>query len=167
MKKSFSSITIAFALALSCAFGLFAFQAGYVTSDAIVTTTGTLTNTQVLGMNATPVQVVAAQGAGTLIEVVSGALENLNTGVAYASGGAISFDLNNGGTVTVASATAAATFLTSPIVTQTIAFGPGQASATGANTLNMPLVITNATAAFTTGTGTLKYWLSYRVRSGL
>jgi hypothetical protein len=135
--------------------------------DAMLSVGVVLTNTQVLGMFATPVTLVAAQGAGTLIEPISAVLENVNGGTAYAAGGVIELALNNAGTLTAASTTIAATFLTSPTVTQETLLTGALGSATATNTLNQPLVITNLTGAFTTGTGTLGVRLRYRIHTGL
>jgi hypothetical protein len=135
--------------------------------DTLQYVTLTLTNTQTLGMEAAPVAVVAAQGAGTLIEVVEAVVENLNTGTAYANGGVLTFGYGSSTLVaaTEGSTTLAATFLTSPTVTTYgIVTGIG-AALVGSTTANTGLYFGNLTAPFITGTGTVKLELTYRVRT--
>jgi hypothetical protein len=129
--------------------------------------TFTLTNAQVLTMYTTPVSLVPAQGAGTVIEPVSLWLENVNGGTAYTSGGVFELAYNNAGTLTVASTTAAATFLTTPTVTQEILLTPSVGSVAASNTLNQPLTVTNLTGVFATGTGYINGRLRYRIHANL
>src|ERR1022692_5199448 len=69
-----------------------------------------LTNTQTKALNSAPPAIIAAAGAGTLIEVLSAVLENVFLTAAFANGGVI--QLSYGASTTVpASATVAATFL--------------------------------------------------------
>lgn len=127
----------------------------------------TFANTQVNTMNATPLVLVPAQGAGTLIEVVSCVLENVYGSAVYTGGGALGlYYLNPAGTL--ASATVAATFLTSPTANQIALMTPALASSLSSAALNQPLVLSNATQAFAAGTaGMLNVRLKYRLHSGL
>jgi hypothetical protein len=137
-------------------------RGGFAQSPLLATLT--LTNAQILALEATPIQVIAAPGAGSLIQVLGWALENLNTGTAYVNGGAIELTYGSGGGL--AAATVAATFLTSPTATETITANGGSAAAAGTASVNEGIFITNATAPFITGTGTMKVWISYNVLSG-
>ena len=137
------------------------------TGGTYLTAAGTLNNTAVKALHSAPSLLLAAQGAGTLIVPIVCVLENLNGGVAYANGGAISLAYGVAGTV-AASSTLAATFLTSPTASEigwlrSASADVGLSSAT----LNTGLYIAAASADFITGTGTMKYSLTYQVISGL
>lgn len=127
----------------------------------------TLTNPQLLALFTTPITLVAAQGAGSLIEVMGVTLENVYGTAAFTSGGVISINYKNGGTLTAAATTIAATFLTSPTANQSTLLTPALASALSSNVVNMPVVITNATGNFATGDGTVIVHCRYRVHTGL
>lgn len=126
---------------------------------------GTIANAGVLALNSAPTTLVAAAGAGTLIEPVTLVLENVFLTAAFAAGGAIGLVYGAGGTA--CSATAAATFLTSPTANQTILLAGSLASSLSSNCLNKAVVLQAASADFTTGAGSLKYRLSYRIHTGL
>jgi hypothetical protein len=132
----------------------------------ILTNVTTLTNAQVLGMQVTPVQLIPAGGANTAIIIDQVILENLNTGTAYANGGAIGLFYGTSETYP-ASTTAAATFLTTPTVTAIDVLTGTYSSDLGADALNAAVTISNASAPFITGTGTLKVTTTYRVVGGL
>jgi hypothetical protein len=134
---------------------------------ASITITTTLTNAQVLGMEAAPVQLVPAAGAGTLLVVNSVVLENLNTGTAYANGGVIGIYYGTTNQTYPASGTVAATFLTSPTAKAIAILAPGFTDDLSADALNSALSISNATAPFITGTGTLRVTLNYSVIAGM
>jgi hypothetical protein len=128
----------------------------------VQTATVTLTNTQTLGMEATPVLVIPAPGSGYYIDVIDGTLLNNNTGTAYANGGAI--QLSYGTALTYpATATVAATFLTGPTVAQAIKLTGALASTPLSDVAGKAIYISNATAPFITGTGTLQVTVNYRV----
>lgn len=123
-----------------------------------------LTNAQILGMFTTPVQVMPAAPAGFFYEVSKATIINENTGTAYASGGAITVGYGTTAATNALGSTIAATFLTSPTSRQVIAeSGALNGSVAGTAVVNQPLYITNATGAFTTGTGTLKLVIDYTV----
>jgi hypothetical protein len=134
---------------------------------ATISIVTTLTNAQVLGMEATPVQLVPAAGAGTMLQVVSCILENLNTGTAYANGGVIGLYYGTTNQTYPASGTVAATFLTTPTAKAIAVLAQGITDDLSADVLNQALSISNATAPFITGTGTLKVYLTYAVLAGL
>jgi hypothetical protein len=127
----------------------------------------TFTAVQVDAMSVTPLVLVPAQGAGTVIEVVSCLLELVYGSAVFAGGGAIGlyYSANTG---PLASTTVAATFLTTPTVNQVALMTDALASAAASTVENEPLVLSNATAPFTAGTGsTLNVRLKYRLHSGL
>lgn len=115
-----------------------------------------LTLAQFLGMYATPVQILAAPGAG-LMHIVDKIMINMAYGSAQlAAGGAVGaqYGLAIHGTGPSASATEAATDFTS--ATASTMFRMGGGLSTGAVTstaINTAVCLSNATAAFTTGTG--------------
>jgi hypothetical protein len=133
--------------------------------EDIVYVSGTVANAQVLTLNTVGVSLVAAQGAGTMLEVVSCVLENVFLTGAFTGGGVIGIDYGLAGTA--ASTTAAATFLTSPTANQICLLTGAVASSLSSTVLNKALVLTCATANFAAGAGSLNYRLSYRVHTGL
>ena len=121
-----------------------------------------LSSANILAMNGTPVSILAAPGAGKAIVVDAVLFEFLVGGTQYASGGAVNFQYHGGSatgvfgavTITAASVNGAASFNQ---YLQPIGQATGQAI-----TANTGIDITNATGAFTTGTGTaiVKIWYS-------
>ena len=127
-------------------------------------TSVTLTNAQILTLSSTPVELLPPPGVGAFYNIVKATLINECTGTAYASGGVIEIGYGTAVTTEALSGTIAATFLTSPTVTQVIQLaGVNLASTTEALYDNQPIYINNATGNFTTGTGTLKVSLVYTV----
>ena len=119
-----------------------------------------LSSADILGMNASPVTLIPAQGAGTIILVESILLKMVTTSTQYANGGAVEFRYTNGSGAKVSADIAAA------VITATA--GTSYTSVAGVTTsltpvANSPLVITNATAAFITGTGTGTLYIRFRV----
>jgi predicted RecA/RadA family phage recombinase len=123
-----------------------------------------ITSANILGMNASPVSVLAAPGAGKAILVEGILFEMTRTSTAYANGGAVSFQYHT----TTASVPHAGTIAASLVTTG----GAGSAQTwlgpnVGTNGLVIPanegIDITNATAAFITGTGTAKVFIKYRI----
>ncbi len=123
-------------------------------------------NAAVLAMHATPIPILPAQGAGTLIEVISMVLENIFLTGAYANGGAIGLYYGAAASV-LASATLASTFLTSPAANQIGMVAGALASNLSSAVLNQPLVLSCAGAEFITGAGSLIARVKYRVHTGL
>ena len=126
-----------------------------------------LTNTQILNLSTTAVQVLPAPGAGYFYNIVKATLVNECTGTAYTSGGAITIGYGSTTTLTQGlSGTIAASFLTSQTTVQVIQLaGVNLASSTEATYDNQPISMSNATGAFATGTGTLKVSLTYTIES--
>lgn len=126
----------------------------------------TLTNVEVVALESAPTVVLPAQGAGTLTEVISMVLENINGGTAY-TGSMGAIQLSYGTALTYpASVTVAATFLTSPTVTQIIRAAGALATTPASDVLNTEITIGCATANPATGTGTIKLHVTYIVHSG-
>jgi hypothetical protein len=121
----------------------------------------TLTSAQILALFATPVTVIAAPLAGVLIVVDSILFAMIATATQYLLGGVITFQYN-GGAVVHASSIPAAVVLAAAPTTYTYL-----APNTQANGVTVPtataVTVSNATQAFTTGTGTAKIWIRYRL----
>jgi hypothetical protein len=122
-------------------------------------------NAQVLTLFSVGTLLIPAQGAGTLIVPGTLELENIFGTAAFAAGGAIQLSYGTGVT-NPASATIAATFLTSPTANQIIRVGGLLGSTLSSAVLNTGIYLTAATADFTTGGGSLRGRLSYRVDTG-
>lgn len=114
-----------------------------------------LSSAQILALNATPVTLIAAPGAGKRI-VLHRALLSFTAGTQYQSGGAVVIRYPTG---TVAAInTIAAAIINSASNSESVRQGIDAAAVQ-----NDPLEITNATGAFTTGTGTAVVSLWYSV----
>lgn len=139
--------------------------AGAVTSakladDLLHSVQVTLTSANILAMSATPVSLIAAPGAGKIIMVESILLKFVATATAYANGGAVEFRYTNASGAKVSADIAAAVI--------TAGAGTSYTSVAGVTTsltpvANAALVITNATAAFITGTGAGVVTIIYRI----
>jgi hypothetical protein len=126
----------------------------------IKTATINLSSVNLLGMNVTPVSIIAAPGSGKVLLVESILFEMIRSATAYASGGTIQFQYGTAGTV-VHEGTIAASVLTTSGAATTLTHLRAATALTLA--ANESLVITNNTGAFTTGTGTAKVFVKYRV----
>lgn len=117
----------------------------------------------ILAMNGAPVVLLAAPGAGRLIVPYNINFNMIPTATQFASGGVVTFPYHGTGTAShtgsiaaavVNSASASITFL-------------GALAAAGGTTVtadtNLGIDITNATGAFTTGTGTAVVWINYAI----
>ncbi len=128
----------------------------------------TYTLAQLLATNTVPRTLVAAQGAGTLIEVVSLVLCLTRGSAAFVGGGACAAYLGTDATGVLASATIAATVFTTFAASQSILVAGALAVNANSTILNKALVFANPTADFTSGTGaTGVVKLAYRVHTGL
>ena len=127
-----------------------------------------LTLAQLLATNTAPVTLLPAQGAGTLIEVLSLTLDLVRGSAAFVGGGAVGAYLGtNSGGVLVSATIAATNFTTFPS-SQIVRAAGAQAVAASSTILNTGLVLANPTADFTVGTGaTGIIKLIYRVFTGL
>ncbi len=121
-----------------------------------------LTSANLLAMNATPVTVVASPGTGYALNFHRAVLIYDSTATAYANGGVITINYGSGGAA--CSSNLASTFLT----------GAGdkvwnleKLNGAGGFTMpvNTPLVITNASAPFITGTGVCRLQITYSVHA--
>lgn len=135
-------------------------------ADIVRYVTVAIPNAQVKTLFSVGTAIIPAQGAGTLIEVISMVLENKFLTAAFAAGGAIQLSYGSGVTIP-ASATIAATFLTSPVANQVILVAGALASNLASAVLNTAVNIAAATADFTTGAGSLVAKVAYRVHTGL
>lgn len=117
-----------------------------------------LTSANLLAMNATPITVIASQGAGTAIKLKSCIAIFDSTVTTYANGGVIYLSYNN---TTPITNNLAATFLTAGDKV----FSLNPLAAAGGNNMLVatPLTITNDTAAFITGTGVVRLLIEYEV----
>jgi len=117
-----------------------------------------LTSANLLGMNASPVTVLSAPGAGKAIRVKSCVAIFDSTVTTYANGGVIYLSYNN---TTPITNNVAATFLTAG--DKVFGLNP-LAAAGGVNMLvDTPVTITNDTAPFITGTGVARLLIEYDV----
>lgn len=120
-------------------------------------TTISLTAAQIIAMNGAPPSLLPAPGAGKVL-IVQQILAEMNPGsVAFTGGGTVNFPYH-GGANAVPGVLLAAVVTAAPGQTLTL-FGPNN----GANGLTIPantgLDITNGTAAFAAGNGTLKLYV--------
>lgn len=123
----------------------------------------TLTAAQVLGMFAAPFQLVAAPGAGFAVHVNKCIIEVVTVGfTAFAGGGVVAPQIDStvhgGGTLLSTTLAAAVVNGATNVITQL--------DDTGANVTlvaNKGVFLSNATGAFTTGTGGLRVYLYYAI----
>lgn len=119
-----------------------------------------LTSANILAMNATPVSLIAAPGSGKMIIVEDILLKMTTTATAYANGGAVEFRYTNGSGAKVTADIAAAIITAGAGTTYTKVAG---IEASMVPVINAAIVITNATAAFITGTGSGVLTIKYRI----
>lgn len=121
-----------------------------------------LASADILAMYATPVQLIAAPGAGKNIIVHKFMLTMTTTSTQYASGGVVAPQIGNtnhgGGTLTTATIAASVVNATAGTTYTTVI----PVSYTG--TANAGLFISNQTGAFTTGTGTAVCDIWYSIK---
>lgn len=126
-----------------------------------------LTKTQILGMNATPVVIIPAPGAGKFIEFLGGVVSVTFSVAAYTAGGAVSFRYSDGLSTTPISATLSAANTFGNAASQVWSVLPtGTLGGAAATYQNLGIVLGNDTAAFTdpgTAAGTARVYVSYRV----
>jgi predicted RecA/RadA family phage recombinase len=128
-----------------------------VTQTAVVS----LTAAQILAMFGTPVSILPAPGAGKAIVVENIAVEIVTTATQFASGGVVHF-YYHGLTVELMAQNIAAASVNAAAGTATFFLSPVQTAGGSVISTNLGIDITNATAAFTTGTGTMKVFIKYR-----
>src|SRR5690348_3710775 len=134
---------------------------GLLDPQLIQLATVNVTSANILAMNGAPVTVLAAPGAGKAIIVDSILFEMTTTSTQYANGGVVQF-VYHGGSVQVTGNTIPAATVTATAGTTNTLVGSGSPSNGIVVAANTAIDITNATAAFITGTGTavLKIWYS-------
>lgn len=139
------------------------FKVGSLVLPANVLTTKqvSLTFAQILALNATPVELVAAPGAGKVISVEEILFKMVRTGTAYANGGALEFRYTNASGAKVTADIAATVVTTGGAGTEYNIVRGVVTSLTPV--ANAAIVVDNATAAFITGTGTAVVTIKYRV----
>jgi len=134
-------------------------------ATAILSRSVTLTAAQVNGMFTTPVQLIPAQGAGTLVHLITCVLNSSGT-TSFTGGGPIDFSYGTfiaGGY----SSTVQAALLTGTLPQ----IGAGSSiilAGSSAQMINKPVIIFNSTAAFAGGAGSvLNATCLYYLQSGL
>ena len=121
-----------------------------------------ISSANILAMNGAPVTILAAPGSGKAILVDSITFKMVATSTQYASGGAVSF-VYHGGNVNVASSTIPAATINATAGTTYTLLGPAIVASGAVLPANTGVDITNATGAFTTGTGTAVAYIEYHV----
>jgi hypothetical protein len=121
-----------------------------------------ISSANILGMNATPVALIADPPAGYAV-IVNGILFIMTrTATAYANGGVVTFVYTGGAVVAHAGAVAAAV-ITGGAGTELIYLGTSDLATGAVVPTAKGISITNATAAFITGTGTAVARIDYRL----
>lgn len=141
-------------------------SSGGAGAGALITAQVALTSANILAMYATPVQIVAAPGAGKILVADTIVTEWVPTATQYAAGGAVIFQYDstiNGAGVNTCNTTIAAAIVNAATEDTTILRGSGTVAAAASGFLNKGLFISNASGAFTTGTGVARITISYRV----
>jgi hypothetical protein len=131
------------------------------TSTGATSSTTTLTNAQILGMFATPVQLLPAPGANSFYSITKAVYINLSNGTEYTGGGVIEVGYGNPVGQNALSGTLPASFLTG--VTSTTAIAVGASTGEINAFINLGIFIDNATAAFAGAGGPLQVTLFYNL----
>ena len=126
-----------------------------------------LTAAQINGMYAAPVKILDPQGSGKSIVVAKAVFTITRTATQFANGGAAIIQYGstvNGGGTQACDSTIAATNITGTAGTVvTVRNGAVITALAAASIQNAPLYLSNATAAFDTGTGTATLGVWYYV----
>lgn len=129
-------------------------------AGTFLTSQVSLSSAQILALNATPVTLVAAPGAGKIICVDRITLKMVTTATAYANGGALEFRYTDASGAKVTADIAAAVVTAGAGTSYTSVAG---VTTSLTNVANAPIVIDNATAPFITGTGTAVVTIQYQI----
>lgn len=139
--------------------------------NTIQFSSNTFTAAQINTMFTTPLTLIAAQGAGTLIEIQSCVVDLKRGSAAFTSGGTATIGYGTTQSLNAASpaaATIASTVFTTFAASQSISVAGALAITANTLDLNTPVTISNATQVFATGTGaTVVVDCAYRVHNGL
>ncbi len=123
-----------------------------------------LTAAQLIAMFTTPVQILAAPGAGLALIISEITFEMKRTATAFTGGGAISFQYHTTTSSAPAAGTVAATVVTTAGAATAVVTIDANSGAGGLVVpVNEGIDITNATAAFAAGTGTAQVFVRYRI----
>lgn len=136
---------------------------GTLTQNGIVkqSTTVSLTAAQIIAMGTTPIELIAAPGAGKAIIVDNITFKMVRTATAFTGGGAVEFRYTDASGAKVTADVAEALIDTAGAATAFANVRGIEASITPV--ANAAIVITNATAAFAAGTGTAVLTIEYHV----
>jgi hypothetical protein len=127
-----------------------------------------LTLAQIQGAFTTPVQVVAAPGATSVVDVIDATLNLVFGSAAFSGGGAAQLSYGTGVTTAASSTWAAANFTGLAANRIDKVLGANIAATTTSTVLNKAVNYTNATAVFTAGTGASGLLsVSYRIINGV
>lgn len=121
-----------------------------------------VTSANILAMFATPVTIIAAPPVGYAIVVNNVMWQMTRSATAYVSGGVVSL-VYTGGAVSPHSGTVPASVITGGAGVVLNQNGPVSAANGIVVPTNTGIDITNATGAFTTGTGTLRVYVDYSI----
>jgi hypothetical protein len=133
-------------------------QSSALSAFVVQTATVSLSAANILALNATPITLVAAQGAGTTIIVDSILVTMTTTATQFANGGAVEFRYTDASGAKVSADLAAAVVTATAGTTRTL-----KTAADVTAVANAPIVVDNATAPFITGTGTAVITVNYHV----
>jgi hypothetical protein len=121
------------------------------------------TATAIKAMRTTPIQVIAAAGANTLILPQETLIEHVRDGTAYAAGGSIRLQYDS--TTLAGGVAASESVIADAITNATARFNyiayTASSNTAGSTTVNKGIYLTNITAAFTTGTDTVNIYVWY------
>jgi hypothetical protein len=142
-----------------------------VSSAVRATVAVNLTASQINGMYATPVLILAAAGVNTVIVVEQVIIDMTFVSAQYANGGAISLEYGNAAHAVgpLASATLPAASLIAVAASGILSIGDAGSAIAGttAQIENAALYISNDTAPFITGDSTARVYVSYYVQTVL
>ena len=136
-----------------------------VNTGQVLTTEVAITKANILAMNATPVELVAAPGAGYVLELISAMLIYHRDTATYGGGGDVTINYSGGAAITTTIVAANSFGAAGDKI-----FSFNKLNAAGGYTMpvNTAIVITNATAAFTdpgNAAGVGRLHISYRIHT--